>query len=252
MFRKTVQTKMKFLLSCWAVKRLHVVFTSKPVLLPFQPVCVSFHRCCVPGWRCLCDGPLSHSPTVNTQHGVSPASPAAKPNISIFNTAKTAGPSAATHRMSLFAWQIRFSPVRKVSRTWRPGDSGEERLRRGGIRKWHVWCPARCGHTVSLSYIILFSRTLAWQCFYSGIFETWDGGGHVEPETWSGSRALKQTEITGFSERCSRTKIRTEISYSLTSSDLTLSCRANLEPLGILAGLHLANVSPRHRNIRGY
>lgn len=65
-------------------------------------------------------------------------------------------------------------------------------------------------------------------------------------------RFKKQTEITGFSERCSRTKIKTEISYSLTSSDLTLSCRANLGPLGILAGLHLGNVSPRHRNISGY
>lgn len=49
--RKTVQTKMKLLLSS-VVKRLHCYL---------RPVCVSFHGCRVPGWRCLCDGPfLTH------------------------------------------------------------------------------------------------------------------------------------------------------------------------------------------------
>lgn len=252
---------MKLLLSS-VVKRLHVVIISKSVLLPSTCLCVLPWVSCA--WvEVFMWWPLSHPPTVNTQHDVSPASAgevwasswlAGKPNISIFNTAKTAGPSAATRRMSLFAWQISFAPVRKVSRTWRPATAAGSGYGGGGgrIRKWHVWCPAHCSHTVSVSYIILSSRTSAWQRFYNSIFEIWDGGEHVEPEMWSGSRALKQTEITGFSERCSRTKIKTEISYSLTSSDLTLSCRANLGPLGILAGLHLGNVSPCHRDISGY
>lgn len=242
---------MKSLLSS-VVKWLHVVIISKSVLLSSTCLCVLPWVSCA--WmEVFMWWPLSHSPTVNTQHGVSPVS-AGDVSVSalanqIFPFSTQQGPSAAL--MSLFAWQIRFSPVQKVSHTWRPATTAESGYG-GGIRKLHFWCPTHCSHTVSVSYIILFSRTLAWQCFYNSIFEIWDGGEHVEPEMWTGSRALKQTEITGFSERCSRTKIKTEISYSLTSSDLTLSCRANLGPLGILAGLHLSNGSPCHRNISGY
>lgn len=230
------------------VKRLHCYL---------RPVCVSFRGCRVPGWRCLCDGPfLTHR--LSTHNTACCPRQRAKcqrvhrwPPNQIFPLStqqKQQGPQ----QQHIECHCLHDKYVSLPCERWAAPEDQWQRwgaATAGGIRKWRVWCPAHCSHTVSDSYIILFSHTLAWQCFYNSIFEIWDGGEHVEPEMWSGSRALKQTGITGFSERCSRTKIKTEISYSLTSSDLTLSCRANLGPLGILAGLHLGNVSPCQRNI---
>lgn len=57
--RKTVLSKMKLAVGCWAQWWSGFMLSLYPS--PFcylRPVCVSFHGCHVAGWRCLCDGPF--------------------------------------------------------------------------------------------------------------------------------------------------------------------------------------------------